>query len=47
VLRQVDQKEADHFASDCPMAATHIANLTDKVDKAEHPMSLLRMAYGL
>ena len=47
VLRQVDQKEADHFASDCPMAATHIANLTDKVDKAEHPMTLLRMAYGL
>ena len=47
VLRQVDQKEADHFASDCPMAATHIANLTDKVDKAEHPITLLRMAYGL
>ena len=47
VLRQVDQKEADHFASDCPMAATHIANLTDKVDKADHPMSLLRMAYGI
>lgn len=47
VVRQVEQKEADHFASDCPMAATHIANLTDKVDKAEHPMSLLRAAYGL
>ena len=29
------------------MAATHIANLSEKVDKAEHPMSLLRMAYGL
>ncbi len=47
VVRQVDQKEPEHFASDCPMAAVHIANLTDKVDQAEHPMSLLRQAYGL
>jgi hypothetical protein len=29
------------------MAATHIANLSEKIDKAEHPMTLLRMAYGL
>ena len=47
VVRKVDQQEPDHFMSDCPMAATHIANLSDKVDKAEHPMTLLRMAYGL
>ena len=47
VVRKVDQQEPDHFASDCPMAATHIANLSEKVDKAEHPMTLLRMAYGL
>ncbi|MEK9823202.1 MAG: heterodisulfide reductase-related iron-sulfur binding cluster [Gammaproteobacteria bacterium] len=47
VVRQVDQKEPQHFASDCPMAAVHIANLTDKVDVAEHPMSLLRQAYGV
>jgi glycerol-3-phosphate dehydrogenase subunit C len=47
VVRKVDQQEPDHFSSDCPMAATHIANLSEKVDKAEHPMTLLRMAYGL
>ena len=47
VVKQVDQKEPDHFASDCPMAAVHIANLSEKVDKAEHPMSLLRLAYGI
>ena len=47
VVRQVDQKEPQHFASDCPMAAVHIANLADKVDVAEHPMSLLRQAYGV
>ncbi|MFT7218869.1 MAG: glycerol-3-phosphate dehydrogenase subunit C [Candidatus Azotimanducaceae bacterium] len=47
VVRQVEVKEPNHFASDCPMAATHIANLTDKVDQADHPMSLLRKAYGI
>ena len=47
VVRKVDQQEPDHFISDCPMAASHIAGLSDKVEYAEHPMSLLRMAYGL
>jgi len=47
VVRQVDRLEPAHFASDCPMAATHIANLSEKVDRPEHPMTLLRMAYGL
>lgn len=47
VVRKVEQQQADYFASDCPMAATHIANLADSVDKPEHPITLLRMAYGL
>lgn len=47
VVRQVEKSDPDHFASDCPMAATHIANLTDKVSEAEHPMTLLRKAYGI
>jgi glycerol-3-phosphate dehydrogenase subunit C len=47
VVRQVEQKEPQHFASDCPMAGTQIANLTDKVSEAEHPISLLRKAYGI
>lgn len=47
VVRKVDQQDAAHFASDCPMAATHIANLSEKTDQAQHPMTLLRMAYGL
>lgn len=47
VVRQVEKGEPDHFASDCPMAAVHIANLTDKIDEADHPMSLLRKAYGI
>jgi len=47
VVRKVDQLNAQHFASDCPMAAVHIANLSETVTKADHPMSLLRQAYGL
>ena len=47
IVRKVDQLKPDLLASDCPMAATHIANLSDSVDEAHHPMTLLRMAYGL
>ena len=47
VVRKVDQQNAQHFASDCPMAGVHIANLSETVAQAEHPMSLLRHAYGL
>ena len=45
VVRKVNEQDADHFISDCPMAATHIGTLADKVDKPEHPMTLLRRAY--
>jgi len=47
VARKVDQQAPEHFMSDCPMAGTQIANLADSVTAAEHPMTLLRMAYGL
>ncbi len=47
VVRKIDQQQPDHFMSDCPMAANQIASLSEKVDKAEHPMTLLCMAYGL
>ena len=47
VVKQVNTKTPAHFASDCPMAAVHIANLADSVDLGAHPMTLLRMGYGL
>ena len=47
VVRKVEQQQAQHFISDCPMAANHIAKLADSVDKPAHPVSLLRIAYGL
>jgi Fe-S oxidoreductase len=47
IVRKLDQQAPDHFTSDCPMAGTHIANLSETVSTARHPMTLLRMAYGL
>ncbi len=46
VVRRAEQADADHFTSDCPMAAEQIANISGKVE-ATHPMSLLRRAYGI
>ncbi len=46
-VRKVDEQAPDRFISDCPMAGEHIAHLSANVDKAEHPMTLLREAYGL
>lgn len=47
IVRKVDQLKAEHLASDCPMAAAHIANLAETNEKPEHPMTLLLKAYGL
>jgi Fe-S oxidoreductase len=51
VVRQVGEHQADHFISDCPMAATHIENLAESLSADEkpgqHPMTLLRKAYGI
>ena len=47
VVRKVNEQQADHFSSDCPMAASHIAKLSDSTEKPKHPMTLVSMAYGL
>ena len=47
VAKKVDQATPDHLASDCPMAARHIADVASSEIKPEHPMSLLAYAYGL
>ncbi|MEO1036912.1 MAG: heterodisulfide reductase-related iron-sulfur binding cluster [Pseudomonadota bacterium] len=46
VVRQVTTAKPDHFVSDCPMAAAQIANGIDDITP-NHPMSLLREAYGI
>ncbi len=47
VVNRVKQAEADHYGSDCPMAGHHIAHGMADGSQTEHPMSLLRKAYGI
>ena len=47
VENRVAQAGAAHFASDCPMAAAHIAHGLDNGTDPDHPLSLLRRAYGI
>ncbi len=46
VVNKVNKGDADHFVSDCPMAAEQIAQGLDKLGP-QHPMGLLRRAYGI
>jgi len=46
VINKVRKSEADHFVSDCPMAAEQIAQGLENHDAA-HPLALLRRAYGI
>ncbi len=47
VENRVAQAEPAHFTSDCPMAGGHIAHGLGDKPSAEHPLSLLRKAYGI
>ncbi len=47
VENRVKQAEAHHFTSDCVMAGAHIAHGLGDGSAAEHPVSLLRLAYGI
>jgi Fe-S oxidoreductase len=47
VAGRVDKAAPDHFGSDCPMAGAHIAHALGRDGQQRHPLSLLRLAYGL
>ncbi|HEC18171.1 MAG TPA: Fe-S oxidoreductase [Gammaproteobacteria bacterium] len=47
VVGRVKKAKADHYGSDCPMAGHHIEEGLADGSKTEHPMSLLRKAYGI
>ncbi len=47
VVNRVKQAEADHYGSDCPMAGHHIENGLRDGREPEHPITLVRKAYGL
>jgi Fe-S oxidoreductase len=46
VVNRVNKGNAQHFVSDCPMAAEQIGQGLDKL-APQHPMGLLRRAYGI
>ena len=47
VVSRVEQAKPDHYSSDCPMAGHQIENGLHNGMKPEHPLSLLRLAYGI
>lgn len=47
VANRVKQAQADYFGSDCPMAGAHIAHALQRDEQQKHPITLLRLAYGL
>ena len=47
VVRRVRDEAPDHFGSDCPMAGNHIAHGLGEGRAADHPLTLLRKAYGI
>ena len=47
VVQRVQASGADYYASDCPMAGHQIESGLDHGPPPTHPLTLLRMAYGL
>jgi glycerol-3-phosphate dehydrogenase subunit C len=47
VIERVQASGADYYASDCPMAGHQIESGLDHGPPPTHPLTLLRMAYGL
>ena len=47
VINRVEKSGADHYCSDCPMAGHQIENGLQNGREPEHPLKLLRQAYGI
>jgi glycerol-3-phosphate dehydrogenase subunit C len=47
VVQRVQAARCDHYSSDCPMAGEQIASGLDSARAPEHPLRLLRIAYGI
>ncbi len=47
VYNKVKQMQPDHYSSDCAMAGEQIANGLRDGSEPEHPISLVRQAYGI
>jgi Fe-S oxidoreductase len=47
VMTRVENAHPDHYSSDCPMAGRQIESGLKEPKEPEHPLKLLRKAYGL
>jgi glycerol-3-phosphate dehydrogenase subunit C len=47
VAQRVENAKADHYSSDCPMAGHQIESILEAPRAPEHPLKLLRLAYGI
>lgn len=47
VVQRVEAAHCDHYTSDCPMAGHQIESALRAAGPPEHPLRLLRLAYGL
>jgi Fe-S oxidoreductase len=47
VVNKVKQNEPDHYSSDCVMAGHQISNGLGDGSEPKHPISLIRLAYGI
>jgi Fe-S oxidoreductase len=47
VAARVEKAAPDRFGSDCPMAGAHIAHALGQDGRQQHPLTLLRLAYGI
>tara|TARA_A100000164_G_scaffold280097_1_gene252375 strand:+ start:4063 stop:5400 length:1338 start_codon:yes stop_codon:yes gene_type:complete len=47
VINAIKKNNPDHYGSDCPIAGNHLANGVGDGSSSEHPISLMRKAYGL
>jgi glycerol-3-phosphate dehydrogenase subunit C len=47
VMQRVESAQCDHYSSDCPMAGHQIESGLKNPRAPEHPLRLLRLAYGL
>ncbi|MGI9345155.1 MAG: (Fe-S)-binding protein [Gammaproteobacteria bacterium] len=47
VIRQIKNEQPSNLTSDCPLALRQLAQLSDMEQIASHPISILRVAYGI
>jgi hypothetical protein len=48
VFKQMAEQAPDYISSDCAIAGRHIAQgMGDAAPRKQHPLTLIRIAYGL